>query len=113
VSRSLERAGPSAYADSVVADVITCPLGHKYEVLGIWMLGPGTNGSTTAIYLHVTAGYVFAALDLGGPDPFYLRRYEMNNLVLYEGESLSVVAYNAPAAAYSVYLDYIDVDYST
>lgn len=109
MARIMKAVAPTVIPNATLVDVLTVPAGHKFEVLEWWLLGVGTTGTTSAVYYHPPAGYLFAFVEIGSTAPDWLRTGTFNALLLNAGDKLTVFRSSAPPAAGSFYATYMDV----
>jgi len=107
----MKRAGPTAFADNSLNDLVVCPAGHKLELIESGLVTLGAGGEIMAVYLK-TAGpaYTFVDVIVGMAAAQYLFRNNHEGVVANAGEAFSVAGYLV-GGAYSAWLTYIDVTF--
>ena len=92
-----------------VETLLTCPAGHKYEVLEVTLWGDSSAGITYA--LCATLGGTFVILDEIDAKPAgqYSWRSRWDALVLMPDDALQIVA-SGGSGNYAPHVVYVDVD---
>lgn len=112
MSRSLERDFGAAGTNTFVSR-LTVPTGHKYEVTAAsWSSATAAAGEAYLLVLPFTGGAIFVDDVVIGAGRFCLRVPE-TSIVLYAGDVIQAGVIAAGGTNWSVWLDYVDVDYGS
>lgn len=110
MSRSLERVDVDP-GIGALTDVLTCPSGHKYEIVGISFYNDLANTYNWYFYQHVAGGYLARDL-VAVPSSTQAIAKPYPGLVLYTGESVTLYLVTAGTTHIPMPIEYVDVDYT-
>jgi hypothetical protein len=112
MSRSLERTSPLFVPGGTSLLLLTCPTGHKYEVIDSWASGDTVAGRIVPILLTTAAAATAFIDDWPTAAGFQVQHQTYNAVVMYPGDTLTGFALGAGFAGSAFMLSYVDVDYT-
>jgi hypothetical protein len=104
----MKRAGPVAFGPAAITVLLTCPAGHKYEVIyGIVQGGVAAN-SFFGFLLHAAGGYTWAAVEANPPQGNTTQPF--GPVVVLPGEEFAAYgSHGVGGTALQAWCTYIDV----
>lgn len=110
----MERATVPALAGNGFRDVLLCPVGHKYEVLGVSVTSTSGHALTwLAVAATISSGLAVNLVSPAAPPAnSYFASIGAVLFVLYAGEKLQTFHFPTAGVVTAV-VHYIDVDFST
>ena len=113
MSRSMEIIEAQGLASNAYQDLLTCPAGHKLEVLQLIVFSNAPGGTQGLLYRRDAAAQLRLYWWLNPPAQARFYTYTMPGLVLYPTESATHYQVAAlGTTTYQIQLVYIDVDYA-
>lgn len=109
MSRVMHRTPITTVPDSTLVALLTCPAGHKYEVL--WLAGSGNGAQPTSFIVASTqdAAGQYLAVVINDTAPWYSKQFSWPSIVLLPGDNLAVETIHAGGVAGTWQVTYIDV----
>jgi hypothetical protein len=108
----MKRFGPLTALNNTLPNALTCPAGHKYEVIDLWLGGAGGVGGNWGWFFQpASGGSVFLEIMVGDPAAFYTRHVGYNGVVLLPGEGLLCTVFQVDGSPFTYMGTYIDIDF--